>query len=86
MRLVITYTLARLLVFAATFAVLWLTPLRNAPFFLLLAAVLLSGLVSYVLLSDRRDAMSAVVAGRLGAGRNGEPAGGSTEPRSKEDG
>jgi hypothetical protein len=61
MRSVLVYTAARLGIFLATAGVLWLTPMREAPVFLLLAALLLSGLISYVLLSGQRDAMSAAV-------------------------
>ncbi|GAA4150137.1 DUF4229 domain-containing protein [Actinomadura keratinilytica] len=64
MRAVLVYTAARLGIFLATAGVLWLTPMQKAPLFLLLGALLISGLISYVLLSAQRDAMSAsVVAG-----------------------
>ncbi|MQY06038.1 DUF4229 domain-containing protein [Actinomadura macrotermitis] len=58
---VLRYSLARLLIFAATAGVLWFTPLQQTPAFLLLAAMLLSGLISYVLLSRQRDAVSSAV-------------------------
>ena len=61
MRSVLVYTAARLAIFFATVGVLWLTPMSKAPVFLLLAALLVSGLISYVLLSGQRDAMSAAV-------------------------
>ncbi|MFC5184307.1 DUF4229 domain-containing protein [Actinomadura harenae] len=61
MRSVLFYTSARLGIFVATTAVLWLTPLRKAPIFLLLGALVISGVISYVLLSTQRDAMSATI-------------------------
>ncbi|GAA3764465.1 hypothetical protein HDA32_005037 [Spinactinospora alkalitolerans] len=60
MRSVIAYTGARLLLFAVTFGVLYLLGARG--FLALALAFLVSGLVSYVLLSKQRDAMSATVA------------------------
>ncbi|GLW65849.1 hypothetical protein Arub01_40930 [Actinomadura rubrobrunea] len=65
MRPVLVYTAARLGIFLATAGVLWLTPLQKAPLFLLLGALLISGLISYVLLSGQRDAMSAAVVAAL---------------------
>ncbi|MFB4305580.1 DUF4229 domain-containing protein [Actinomadura sp. GTD37] len=59
MRSVILYTLARLAIFAATAGVLALFGARG--FLLLLLALLISGVVSYVLLSAQRDRMSATV-------------------------
>ncbi|CNF19609.1 Uncharacterised protein [Mycobacterium tuberculosis] len=59
MRSVILYTLARLAIFAATAGVLALVGARG--FLLLLLALLISGVVSYVLLSSQRDRMSAAV-------------------------
>jgi hypothetical protein len=61
MRSVIFYTLARLAIFAATAGVLALFGARG--FLLLLMALLISGVVSYVLLSAQRDRMSAAVTG-----------------------
>ncbi|GAA4076142.1 MULTISPECIES: DUF4229 domain-containing protein [Actinomadura] len=69
MRPVLVYTAARLGIFLATAGVLWLTPMQKAPLFLLLGALLLSGLISYVLLSGQRDAMSASVVSGLSARR-----------------
>ena len=60
---VVGYTLARLLLFFASVGGLYLLQLRG--FWLLLGAVVVSGLASYALLSRQRDAMSAAVAGRL---------------------
>ncbi|MFD0801475.1 DUF4229 domain-containing protein, partial [Streptomonospora algeriensis] len=63
MRSVLAYTAARLLLFAVAFAVLYLLGARG----LLAAAisVVVSGLLSYVLLSGQRDAMSSAIAGGL---------------------
>ncbi|MEU8123639.1 DUF4229 domain-containing protein [Spirillospora sp. NPDC049024] len=61
MRSVILYTLARAAIFAVTAGVLALFGARG--FLLLLLALLISGIVSYVLLSAQRDRMSAAVAG-----------------------
>ncbi|MFC4565979.1 DUF4229 domain-containing protein [Nocardiopsis mangrovi] len=60
MRSVLVYTAARLLLFAATFGVVYLLGARE--FLALALAFLISGMVSYVLLSAQRDAMSGVVA------------------------
>ncbi|MFI0370474.1 DUF4229 domain-containing protein [Actinomadura sp. 1N219] len=57
---VILYTLARLAIFAVTAGVLALLGARG--FLLLLLALLVSGVVSFVLLSGQRDRMSAAVA------------------------
>ncbi|NDU72538.1 DUF4229 domain-containing protein [Actinomadura sp. DSM 109109] len=59
MRSVILYTLARAAIFAVTAGVLALFGARG--FLLLMLALLISGVVSYVLLSAQRDRMSAVV-------------------------
>jgi hypothetical protein len=59
MRSIILYTLARLVIFAATAGVLALFGARG--FLLLLLALVISGIVSYVLLSAQRDRMSAAV-------------------------
>ncbi|MEO3825314.1 DUF4229 domain-containing protein [Actinomadura sp. B10D3] len=59
MRSVLFYTLARLAIFAATAGVLALFGARG--YLLLLLALLISGIVSYVLLSAQRDRMSATV-------------------------
>ncbi|GAB3443622.1 hypothetical protein GCM10027570_11810 [Streptomonospora sediminis] len=67
MRSVLAYTAARLLLFAVAFGVLYLLGARG----LLAAAlaVLISGMVSYVLLSRQRDAMSGVIARGIGSMR-----------------
>ena len=59
MRSVILYTAARFVIFLATLGVLALVGARG--FLLLLLALLISGIVSYVLLSVQRDRMSAAV-------------------------
>ncbi|GLW23658.1 MULTISPECIES: DUF4229 domain-containing protein [Microbispora] len=57
---VVVYTLSRLGLFAVAVGVLYLVGLRSFP--LLLVAVLVSGLASYVLLSKQRDAVSERIA------------------------
>jgi membrane protein implicated in regulation of membrane protease activity len=57
---VVVYTLSRLGLFAVALGVLYLVGLRTFP--LLVAAFLVSGLASYVLLSKQRDAVSRRVA------------------------
>ncbi|WP_169980964.1 MULTISPECIES: DUF4229 domain-containing protein [unclassified Microbispora] len=59
---VVVYTLSRLGLFAVALGVLYLVGLRSFP--LLLLAVLVSGLASYVLLSKQRDAVSERIAGK----------------------
>ncbi|HZB31797.1 MAG TPA: DUF4229 domain-containing protein [Streptosporangiaceae bacterium] len=59
MRSVLAYTAARLALFAAAAGVLYLLGARGL--LLVALAVLISGLVSLVLLSRQRDAMSAAV-------------------------
>ncbi len=66
MRSVIVYTAARIVLFAATAAILFLiglTGLLN-----LALAVLISGIVSYVLLSKQRDAVSIAVTSKTHRG------------------
>jgi hypothetical protein len=67
MRSVLLYTAARLAIFAATAGVLALFGARG--FLLLLLALLISGIVSFVLLSGQRDRMSAAVTTGLSAQR-----------------
>ncbi|TDD80656.1 DUF4229 domain-containing protein [Actinomadura rubrisoli] len=59
MRSVLFYTAARLLIFVATAGVLALFGARG--FLLLMLALLISGVVSFVLLSSQRDKVSAAV-------------------------
>lgn len=62
------YTFARLGLFFATAGLLYLLQLRGL--WLLLGAVLVSGLASYALLARQRDAMSSAVANRLERARH----------------
>jgi Mn2+/Fe2+ NRAMP family transporter len=62
MRYVIAYTAARLALFAATAGVLYLVGARG--FLLLALAILISGVISFVLLSRQRDAVSSSVTER----------------------
>lgn len=62
-RAFLRYTAARLVLFGLALGVLYLIGARSWLLFLL--ALLLSGLVSYVLLSRQRDAIAAVVTERL---------------------
>jgi Protein of unknown function (DUF4229) len=64
MRPVLIYTLSRLALFAATAGVLFLVGARG--FLLLALAILISGVVSFVLLSRQRDAVSSSVTERAG--------------------
>ncbi|MEO3785646.1 DUF4229 domain-containing protein [Actinocorallia sp. B10E7] len=59
MRSVIVYSLARLLLVAATAAILYLFGLRGL--LNLALAFLISGIVSYVLLSGQRDKISVAL-------------------------
>jgi hypothetical protein len=63
-RPVLVYTLLRVVLFAVTFGVLYLLGLQNL-LVLIVVSFLVSGIVSYVLLSKQRDAMSARLSGRL---------------------
>jgi Protein of unknown function (DUF4229) len=69
MRSVLVYTLARIALFAATAGVLFLVGARG--FLLLALAILLSGVISFVLLSRQRDAVSSSVTERAGRIRRG---------------
>lgn len=63
MRSVILYSTARIVIFAVTAGVLALFGARGV--LLLLLALLISGVVSFVLLSGQRDAMSSSVVSGL---------------------
>jgi hypothetical protein len=66
MRSVLAYSSARILIFAATCGVLWVTtPMKESPVLLLAASILISGIVSYVLLSRQRDVMSSAIVSGL---------------------
>ncbi|GAA2147067.1 DUF4229 domain-containing protein [Actinomadura napierensis] len=67
MRSVLFYTSARLAIFVATAGVLALFGARG--FLLLLLSLLISGIVSFVLLSSQRDRMSAAVMSGLSSQR-----------------
>lgn len=69
MREVIVYTAARLLIFLVTASLLLLFGARGM--LMLALAILVSGIVSYVLLSSRRDAMSSSVTALIGERRRG---------------
>src|SRR5438046_2862510 len=70
MRSVIAYTSARILIFAVTTGLLALiTPMKKEPLVLLAVSVLISGIISYVLLSRQRDVMSASVVASVRHGR-----------------
>jgi hypothetical protein len=64
MRATLAYTVARILLFAVVLGVLYLLSVRGV--LLLGLAVLISGLVSFVLLSPQRDAMSGAITSRIG--------------------
>lgn len=59
----ISYTINRLLLFAASMGVLYLLGARDL--LLVVLAIVISGLLSYVVLVRQRDAMSAAVAARV---------------------
>lgn len=63
MRPVLSYTLARIGLFAVSAGVLYLVGARGI--LLLILALLVSGVASYVLLARQRDAISARVSDRL---------------------
>jgi hypothetical protein len=63
MRSTIAYTTARILLFVVVTGLLYLAGARGL--LLLGAAVLISGIISYVVLSRQRDAMSSVITSRL---------------------
>ena len=67
MRATIAYTAARILLFAAVLGLLYLVGARG----LLLAglALVISGIVSFIVLSRQRDAMSGAISSRIGHAR-----------------
>ena len=77
MRSTIAYTTARILLFVAVTALLYLVGARGL--LLLGAAVLISGIVSYVVLSRQRDAMSSAITSRVQSFRGRLDAGTRTE-------
>jgi Mn2+/Fe2+ NRAMP family transporter len=68
MRSALAYTSARILLFAAATGVLYLVGARGL--LLLALALLVSGIVSFVVLSRQRDAMSAAISGRISGFRS----------------
>jgi hypothetical protein len=68
MRYTLAYTSARILLFIVTAGVLYLAGARGL--LLLGLALVISGIVSFVVLSRQRDAMSAAIAGRISGARD----------------
>jgi hypothetical protein len=64
MRATFAYTAARILIFAALFGLLYLIGARGL--LLVGLALVISGIVSFVVLSRQRDAMSGAIASRIG--------------------
>jgi hypothetical protein len=63
MNATLAYTTARILLFAVVLGVLYLVGARGL--LLLGTAVLISGLVSFIVLSRQRDAMSGAITARI---------------------
>jgi hypothetical protein len=68
MRATFAYTTARILLFVVVLGLLYLAHVRGV--LLLGLAVLISGLVSFVVLSRQRDAMSGSITSRIGSFRH----------------
>ena len=68
MRATFTYSLARILLFVATLGILYLVGARGL--LLIAAALVISGIISFVVLSRQRDAMSGAIASRIGGFRH----------------
>jgi hypothetical protein len=64
MRATIAYTAARILLFAVMLGLLYLVGARGL--LLVGLAVVISGIISFVLLSRQRDAMSGALSARIG--------------------
>ncbi|MBN6055790.1 DUF4229 domain-containing protein [Nonomuraea sp. RK-328] len=64
MRPVLVYTLLRIVLFLVTAGLLYLLGLQNL-FWLIVGSFLVSGVVSYVLLSKWRDAISARLTNKI---------------------
>jgi Mn2+/Fe2+ NRAMP family transporter len=64
MRATFAYTGARFLIFAAMFGVLWAIGVRGFALFGL--ALVISGIISFVVLSRQRDVMSGSITSRIG--------------------
>jgi len=67
MRATLAYTSARILLFIAALGVLYLAGARR--FLLVGLALVVSGIVSFVVLSRQRDAMSGAISARIGSFR-----------------
>ena len=79
MRATFAYTTARILLFVAATGLLYLVGARGL--LLLGLALLLSGAVSYILLSRQRDAMAGALSKRLGSLRSRLDAGARVEDK-----
>jgi Mn2+/Fe2+ NRAMP family transporter len=79
MRATIAYTAARIVLFVAATALLYLVGARGL--LLLGLALLVSGAASYVLLSRQRDAMAGSLSRRLGSFRSRLDAGAKAEDK-----
>jgi len=64
MRATFAYTAARILIFAGLFGLLYLIGARGL--LLVGLALVISGVISFVVLSRQRDAMSGAIASRIG--------------------
>ncbi len=67
MRATVAYSSARILLFAATLGVLYLIGARGL--LLIGLALVISGTISFVVLSRQRDAMSGAITSRIGGFR-----------------
>jgi Mn2+/Fe2+ NRAMP family transporter len=77
MRSTLAYTSARILLFVVATGLLYLAGARGL--LLLALALLVSGIVSFVVLSRQRDAMSAALTGRIHGFRSRLEAGAKAE-------
>ena len=64
MRATFAYTAARILIFVALFGLLWVIGVRGFALFGL--ALIISGIISFVVLSRQRDVMSGAITSRIG--------------------
>ena len=64
MRATLAYTAARILLFAAVLGLLYLVGARGL--LLVGLALVISGIVSFIVLSRQRDAMSGAISSRIG--------------------
>ncbi|HEY7143455.1 MAG TPA: DUF4229 domain-containing protein [Streptosporangiaceae bacterium] len=77
MRATVAYTSARIMIFVIALVLLYLAGARNL--LLIGLALVLSGIVSFVLLSRQRDAMSSALARRISGFRSRLSAGARAE-------